>query len=122
MTVSVNFRVISPSLMCVQYSSANFKSCESPLTLPAPLLSDTVQSQSIFFSRPIRPICTVWQFSHFANSYYARWTTLSVVTSSTLLVLIFAGNYFRGDRNDRISQVYIFANSFSKCCKIPKIA
>ena len=28
---------------------------------------------------------------------------------NTLLVLIFEGTYFRGDRNDRISRVYIFS-------------
>ena len=36
------------------------------------------------------------------------------------LVLIFMGTYFRGDRNDRISWVYIFADSPSKCCKNPQ--
>ena len=34
-----------------------------------------------------------------------------------LLVLIFTSTYFRGDRNDRISRVHIFADSPSKCCK-----
>ena len=41
---------------------------------------------------------------------------------SFLLVLIFAGTCFRGDRNDRILRVYVFADSPSKCWKIPKIA
>ena len=37
------------------------------------------------------------------------------------MVLIFAGTYFRGDRNDRISRVYIiFADSPLKCCKNPQ--
>ena len=39
---------------------------------------------------------------------------------NTLLVLIFAGTYFRGDRDDRISRVYIFADLSSKCCKNPQ--
>ena len=37
-----------------------------------------------------------------------------------LLVLIFVGTYFRGDRNDRIWLIYIFADSPSKCCKNPQ--
>ena len=45
-----------------------------------------------------------------------------VLLPCTLLVLIFVGTYFRGDRNDRISQVYFFPDSPLKCCKIPKIA
>ena len=35
----------------------------------------------------------------------------------TLLVLIFAGTYFRSDINDHISRVHIFADLPSKCCK-----
>ena len=34
---------------------------------------------------------------------------------NTLLVLIFAGTYSHGHRNDRISRVYIFTDSPSKC-------
>ena len=42
-------------------------------------------------------------------------------SQATLLVLIFAGTYFRGDRYDRISWVHIFADSPSKRCKKPQI-
>ena len=38
----------------------------------------------------------------------------------TLLVFIFAGTYFGGDRNDLILRLYIFADSPSKCCKNPQ--
>ena len=40
--------------------------------------------------------------------------------SITLLVLIFAGTYFRGDRNDSIPQVHIFEVSPSKCYRNPQ--
>ena len=40
--------------------------------------------------------------------------------NNTLLLFIFAGTSFRGDRNYRISQLYIFADSPSKCCKNPQ--
>ena len=45
---------------------------------------------------------------------------LSSCDLTTLLVLIFAGIYLRGDRNDRISWVYIFTDLPSKCCKNPE--
>ena len=45
---------------------------------------------------------------------------MQVDSKRALLVLISAGTYFRGDRSDRISRVYIFGDSPSKCCKIPQ--
>ena len=43
---------------------------------------------------------------------------LVLAKSFTLLVLIFMGTYFRGCRNDRISQVH--TDLLSKCCKNPQ--
>ena len=45
---------------------------------------------------------------------------LLVLYLKYLIGINFPGTYFRGDRNHRISRVYIFADSPPKCCKNPQ--